>query len=1002
MKMIGDRFGRKLSVASRRRAKKHRVPEPGRKPTPLLLECLEPRQLMAADVDVAISSPVPHTATTGEVRAHLEDRVLRIEGTDQPDRIIVRELSGEIVIDDVMIQKRGGSVRRMPLEEIDRIDIFGNGGDDVLALLINDLAPLANGAGVYGGSGRDLLVAPAGVSHDITQGDTFVSNRDIMANPLSQARLDLLHLFRDRHGYVGEFHGSTGIVKGDGEATLFTAIAAIAIATDNYHQDAWESEHSNALLESLLQVLLNVSWGNRDRYGQEHPIRHPEWFDHDATGGKIRNSPMSKDAFGAIVAAAFYAYDSPHSSPEVRQLSRRLIVKWSEYLVNHQWRTHSNYIAGEFESREVIERDGNGSEIKKGRSTTLFNRHGEPKMALGPETFILMPHEIIALQNVAAHMGIPAAHWRPIEAMSPSLGQAVADVAAPYLGRFAGQRLGDILGQFRFRQSIDFKVHLGGRAVSVMKGEFMIEIPRPVREKLVSQAETLVTEMIRGMTRSQQRSMQGVDLIGLLANRMLDDLPGTLGKDTWRSLLVNALGNATPWLTQQGLLEAGVFIATLQSDKLIGKPANSSFTLWSFAALAETRPEMADLLQPFVRDYNSLLRGQGNANSLWAWLARDNGRVEDHLAIFENRMRSSDPAERLAPEFAYSSTKFDDFMERSESSNGDGNAYDHSFMRLDYLVLRALSEKGAPRGTGDSVHGWSRSFVEAAENMLAGLEETLRTQWRRLQSDLVSLVRKLRDELNLSIGEVAGIVHGVSRDLGVMVRVLLAADVRLDDVASEAWSRVAGLGELASVLRSANISIANVASQVWARSGNLNSLARALRSANVGIGDVASQVWARSRDLNRLAQALRSANVSISGVASQVWARSGNLNSLARALRSANVGIGDVASQAWARSRDLNRLAQALRSANVSISGVASQVWARSGNLNSLARALRSANVGIGDVAAQVWARTKNLNSLRRALESAGFGGSSIANEIARRAPAVPSIPVIRLPRIKW
>lgn len=295
MKMIGDRFGRKLSVASRRRAKKNRVPEPGRKPTPLLLECLEPRQLMAADVDVAISSPVPHTATTGEVRAHLEDRVLRIEGTDQPDRIIVRELSGEIVIDDVMIQKRGGSVRRMPLEEIDRIDIFGNGRDDVLALLINDLAPLANGAGVYGGSGR----------------------------------------------------------------------------------------------------------------------------------------------------------------------------------------------------------------------------------------------------------------------------------------------------------------------------------------------------------------------------------------------------------------------------------------------------------------------------------------VEDHLAIFENRMRSSDPAERLAPEFAYSSTKFDDFMERSESSNGDGNAYDHSFMRLDYLVLRALSEKGAPRGTGDSVHGWSRSFVEAAENMLAGLEETLRTQWRRLQSDLVSLVRKLRDELNLSIGEVAGIVHGVSRDLGV-------------------------------------------------------------------------------------------------------------------------------------------------------------------------------------------------------------------------------------------
>lgn len=182
------------------------------------------------------------------------------------------------------------------------------------------------------------------------------------------------HGFRDPHGFIVGY-STDGSIGSPGEATLHTAIAAIAIAAANYHQNSWED--ANARLYDLLKTLFERSWGNVDNSGEAHPIRHPDVFDFDADGTKFRNSPLTKDSFGAVLCACYYAYASPNTSLLVRDQAKQLLQKWVDYLARHQYRLHSSYIVGEFE------KDG------KNYANIFSGPNRETKSYKGLEAFVL-------------------------------------------------------------------------------------------------------------------------------------------------------------------------------------------------------------------------------------------------------------------------------------------------------------------------------------------------------------------------------------------------------------------------------------------------------------------------------------------------------------------------------------------------------------------------------------------------------------------------------------
>jgi hypothetical protein len=846
-------------------------PQRDRRARPVV-EALETRELLAAGLT-----------------ASLENGLLRVVGTPERDWIVTRQQQdGQISVEGgVQILSGDQLLDSVPKQDVTRIELAGLGNDDYLALFGADAGSFTGGVMMSGGDGRDAIVVPAGVSLDADPADKLLGLAEYTADTLQHARFELLYKFRDEFGYVGHYDVQKGQTHGDGEGTLYTAIAAIGIATGNYHQDSWESAQANAVLEDLLGTLLTKSWGTRDGLGREHPIRHPNWFDYHEAGNILRNSPMTKDAFGAIIAAAHYAYDNPHSSQAVRELARNLVTKWSEYLVLNQWRTHSTFIAGEFDA------DGD-------RSKTIFNEHGKPRMALSVEGFMLFPHEIYAIQNVAADMGIPTSQWNAWGAMSVSFKQTLADVAAPYLGEAAGRGLDYILDRLKFGRDYDIKVNLGGREVSVLKGSFSIGIPEGTRDRIVTEFSRFVTDVIREGVRLNNFQDQGGDLIGLALNRVLDLLPDQLGKDSWRSVLTGAVQQVVPWLSYAGLIEAGTFIVTLQANKAMDKPQIDAYTLWSFAAEFETRPEMADLLKPFVQEYFSFLRGSDNPNSLWAWLAEDSGRVNEHLGLFESRMFAATPEGRLSSEFAYSSTKFNEFVSRSEDPN-------KLFPRLDFVVLQGLAEKGPPRAASDVVADWWQKFANAAEQAFNRLVASTKQAWDDLKKDLGRLAGALVNELGMGLGDVAGILYGISPNLGDVAGALynnagnLGKD--LGQLANALWSVKQDLGQVAPALRSVGAGFGDIVTQLWDKAGqNLRNMAGALKAAGAGFGDIAAALWEKSgRNLSSIAGVLWGNGANLPEVVYTLNKSLGSsLGSIAHALRN---GIGSsftsIASALW-------------------------------------------------------------------------------------------------------
>lgn len=531
-------------------------------------------------------------------------------------------------------------------------------------------------------------------------------------------RTDTQPGFRDQFGFIVDY--SDGVPDTEGEGVLHTAISAVALATGNFHQDPWESANANQHLQELLGALRDRGWGNQDGLGRSHPIRHPNVLEYNSAGNAFRNSPLTKDGFGAVVAACLYAYKCPNATDALRGDATSLIQKWIEYLVFSQWRTHSTYIPGEFE------KEG------KNYKNIFRNSTGGRVKFKGPEAFMLLPHEIYALQNAGAALGQQTSDWDVwIGGMGAELKQTIIDLVAPYIGDACKRAMSAILDKIKI--AIPYSIPLGSADWNFgkLEGVFVVGIPSDVRMEIATSFGNAIRDIIREYVRlGNLANIQTSQLLDLAISRILDLLPDALGPDKWRSILTLGMRQISPWLDGSVWLEAITFAATLQLLKTQGADVQS-YTLWSYAVTFETRPELADLLRPLVKEFFSALRGQGNPIGMWAWLAEDTGRVNEHLSTFY-----SAPSPYHWSKFAYGSEAYGEWVDDVvvlpappddyEERDGKPNPKLKQSPRIDYLVLQGLAEKGPPRGLSDVAQDWFETFRDAAKELFENFLESVK------------------------------------------------------------------------------------------------------------------------------------------------------------------------------------------------------------------------------------------------------------------------------------
>src|SRR5208337_5534268 len=529
--------------------------------------------------------------------------------------------------------------------------------------------------------------------------------RDKVRRELLASRTAAQTGFRDEFGYIDDFSG--GNLTPDGEGTLNTAIAAIALATGNYHQDDWEVAQANQRILELITSLHDGGWGNPDGLGRVYPVRHPKVFDYNSAGVAFRKTPMSKDAFGPVIAACYYAFKCPHSSDAVRAISVKLIQKWIELLIFSQWNLHPDVFAGEYEQ------DTSGKNYKN----IFSDSHGGQVKFKGPDTYILLPHEIYAIQSVGAALGQQTSDWNVWSGgMLPEIKQTIINIIAPYAGDACKRAMSAILDKLEI--AIPYDIPLGGPGWNFgsLKGVFAFGIPSDVRMAIATSFGNAIRDIIEEMARLDNLlNLQASELLDTAISRILDGLPGALGPDKWRSILTLGMKQVSPWIDGSIWVEALTFAATLQLLKT--QPTFvQSYTLWSYAVTFETRPDLADLLRPLVKEFFSALRGQGNPIGMWAWLAEDTGRVNEQLATFYNA------SPYLWKSFAYGSTAYDTWLVQEvvitpETSDGVPNSANPQTPRKDYLVLQGLSEKGTPPGMTGVAEDWLNLFRQAAGDL---------------------------------------------------------------------------------------------------------------------------------------------------------------------------------------------------------------------------------------------------------------------------------------------
>ncbi|KAH7142735.1 hypothetical protein B0J13DRAFT_608069 [Dactylonectria estremocensis] len=453
--------------------------------------------------------------------------------------------------------------------------------------------------------------------------------------------------YLDEHGYVVEWvkvkdKAGQDVLAADarGEATYFTAIAVVALASGNYLQDSWEAQNANLHISRFLDVLENKSWGNKDDKGDVHPIRHPEWVEYYGDD-HIRRRPMSKDSFGQIVLACYCAYKCANSSAQVREQAHSLLNKWIIYLSRHQWLIHSNYVPDEFQT--------DGDEF-----VNLFDdeEHQHRITKIGKESFMLYPHELWALRNCAIEIGVPHEIILPNWAFSTGLNASFFDGPLEELVKQSGGAIDYLYDRLQYRKKWSL-------------------------------------DLVPGWKKSRISGTLSIGAFGVVSKQQIRQLFETALRDyvlsafEFRKELPNVLDSIMRPLSQ--------FLYAPEINQILCKASykesNSKYAIWPFIMEIESRPYLRLLLEPCFRDFFGFLAKKDNPNGTWAWLAHRHDVVLEQIAGFEN---AGDVQKWRG--YAYGEKACNDWIKKTSEQE-----LDHFCSRLDYLVLKNLAEKGLPQ-----------------------------------------------------------------------------------------------------------------------------------------------------------------------------------------------------------------------------------------------------------------------------------------------------------------
>jgi hypothetical protein len=374
----------------------------------------------------------------------------------------------------------------------------------------------------------------------------------------------------------------------NGDASTFTAEAAAATALAG----------DNTATAGFLTALLNYSWDSNG-----NPIRHPDIKEYISNGQGgytfYRNSPMTEDSFGGIMAACYFAYTSSASSQQVKDLARQLVGKFINYLVVHQWWLIPDYKDFDFASVKI----GTGSNNQYYQN--LYNTPTPPQdpndtsgriAYKGPESYLLAPPQRYELQEVASKMGFDTSDWQIWAGGLPAtVLQGVTDYVAGPVGAAAGRALDYILQRISFSVPYDFKLGSTDFNLGEIKGAVTLSIPDSLRQHMVSAFSSGVTQVISESDRvANLLTLQSGELFDLALNPVLDLLknydfsipysipvpPGLSGLfpsqtisghvdlsiplANWRDALTSSLQQVMPWLDGSWLAEAATFAGVLR------------------------------------------------------------------------------------------------------------------------------------------------------------------------------------------------------------------------------------------------------------------------------------------------------------------------------------------------------------------------------------------------------------------------------------------------------
>ena len=154
--------------------------------------------------------------------------------------------------------------------------------------------------------------------------------------------------------------------------------------------------------------------------------------------------------------------------------------------------------------------------------------------------------------------------------------QAVVDVVAPYVGDASKRSLSAILDKIELAVPYDLTLGAPGFNLGKLKGVFHVGIPSNLRITIATAfwngRAGFIAESVRLANLQDNQTEQ---LLDLAISRILDQFPGVLGPDRWRSILALTLKQVSPWLDGSVWLEAVTFAATLELLKKEGADVQS-------------------------------------------------------------------------------------------------------------------------------------------------------------------------------------------------------------------------------------------------------------------------------------------------------------------------------------------------------------------------------------------------------------------------------------------